>query len=66
MKWWRRHETRPDFAVCKACTGKTPLEIAEQSEVCPFCKNRKADDRFKKMLEDHKIDTEGALDRINK
>lgn len=67
-KWYRVHAIERSWAVCKDCTGKTPLESAEVSKVCPFCKNRGSRgaaaiaDSAKKMG----VEINGAIDRIEK
>jgi len=67
-KWWRQHAKRKDFAVCMDCTGKMPIEIAEESEVCPFCKNRASrnpfNDQLQRAMKDANIEIDGSIERI--
>ena len=65
-KYWRVHAIEKSFAVCRDCCGKLPVEVAEESQVCPFCKNRSK--TIPKDLEGQmrqaKVEVTGSLERL--
>lgn len=66
-KWYRQHSIEKSWCICKDCTGKVPVEIAESSEFCPFCKNR-GSRGYTKELENQmraaKVEVKGSLERL--